>query len=139
MALDKPERGSIQIIAHAAQINSYLASSPIIPRGQVSDCQNALSRKHDSVRRRIARLDLNQIAGWNASTNPFRIALAGGVLKYFSRYRLGTCLKSGIMKLNTPPQREEFTSNILCRLALSFGSTTNAKRRGRTLTVALSI
>src|ERR1019366_5002800 len=61
MALDKPERGSIQIIAHAAQINSYLASSPIIPSGQIFDCQNALGRKRDSVRRRIARLDLNQI------------------------------------------------------------------------------
>jgi len=70
---------------------------------------------------------------------PYRIALAGGVLKYFSRYRLGTCLKSGMMKLNTPPQREEFTSNILCKLVLSFGSTANAKRRGRTLTVALFI
>jgi hypothetical protein len=44
-----------------------------------------------------------------------------------------------MMKLNTPPQREEFTSNILCKLALSFGSTANAKRRGRTLTVALFI
>src|SRR5579863_7738553 len=43
------------------------------------------------------------------------------------------------MKLKTPPQRAELVSKTLCRPALSFGSTTNAKRRGRTLTVALSI
>jgi hypothetical protein len=44
-----------------------------------------------------------------------------------------------VSKLKTPPQRAELVSKILCRPALSFGSTTNAKRRGRTLTVALSI
>src|SRR5882762_1224064 len=61
MALDKPERSSIYIIAHTAQINSYLASPLVIPSGQVFDCQNTLGRKRDSVRRRIASLDLNQI------------------------------------------------------------------------------
>src|SRR5580704_15265265 len=61
MALDKPERSSIQIIAHATQINSYLASPPVIPSSQIFDYQNALSRELDSVGRRIARLDLNQI------------------------------------------------------------------------------
>ena len=43
------------------------------------------------------------------------------------------------MKLKTPPQSEELTSKIVCKPASSFGSTTNAKRRGRTLTVAFSI
>src|SRR5580692_4477815 len=61
MALDKPERSSIQIIANATQINSYLASPPVIPAGQIFDRQNALGGKRDSVRRRIARPDLNQI------------------------------------------------------------------------------
>ena len=45
----------------------------------------------------------------------------------------------GMMKLKSPPQSAELVSNILCRPALSFGSTTNANRRGRTLTVAFSI
>ena len=71
-------------------------------------------------------------AGWS-------IICAGIVLKYFSRYRSGTFLKSGTMKLKRPPQRAELTSNILSRPAFSFGSTTKAKRRGRTLTTALCI
>ena len=70
---------------------------------------------------------------------PLIIAFAEIGFWYSCLYRSGTFLKSGTMKLKRPPHRAEFISNTMRRAFVSFGSTRNARRKGRILTSADSI